>query len=253
MRNLLCLIAALLMATPLLAQGDGHFDWPLASENDAGDLVFGLDHYIMQNFYNTNGPFPGQAHAGADISQKTTCGGNHSDTDDAPVYAVADGTVFCTNENIYDARQSYPGKVILVEHELPDVAVLDMLPSREATQNTTAGADTEEIYELKRRYGYHHQLDRNTLQLNRGNRRFSEIGLLAGVAWRGGGSGRPRRRGRRPGRRRRRAARLRAPRAVPGHGPGRGPRGRTRWGCRRWRARWRRGWRRTGRRARSGR
>jgi len=64
----------------------------------------------------------------------------------------------------------------------PDVAVLDMLPSREATQNTTAGADTEEIYELKRRYGYHHQLDRNTLQLNRGNRRFSEIGLLAGVA-----------------------------------------------------------------------
>jgi hypothetical protein len=64
----------------------------------------------------------------------------------------------------------------------PDVAVLDMLPFREATQNTTAGADTEEIYELKRRYGYHHQLDRNTLQLNRGNRRFSEIGLLAGVA-----------------------------------------------------------------------
>jgi hypothetical protein len=64
----------------------------------------------------------------------------------------------------------------------PDLAVLDMLPPDEATQNTTAGADTEEIYELKRRYGYHHQLDRNTLQLNRGNRRFSEIGLLAGVA-----------------------------------------------------------------------
>ncbi|MEF8939822.1 MAG: VCBS repeat-containing protein [Salinivenus sp.] len=64
----------------------------------------------------------------------------------------------------------------------PDLAVLDMLPPDEATQNTTAGADTEEIYEMKRRYGYHHQLDRNTLQLNRGNRRFSEIGLLAGVA-----------------------------------------------------------------------
>ena len=64
----------------------------------------------------------------------------------------------------------------------PDLAVLDMLPAREELQNTTAGADTEEIYELKRRYGYHHQLDRNTLQLNRGNRRFGEIGLLAGVA-----------------------------------------------------------------------
>lgn len=64
----------------------------------------------------------------------------------------------------------------------PDLAVLDMLPSREEIQNTSAGADTERIYELKRQYGYHHQFDRNTLQLNRGNRRFSEIGLLAGMA-----------------------------------------------------------------------
>jgi hypothetical protein len=64
----------------------------------------------------------------------------------------------------------------------PDVAVLDMLPSREEIQNTSAGADTERLYDLKREYGYHHQLDRNTLQLNQGNRRFSEIGLLAGIA-----------------------------------------------------------------------
>ena len=64
----------------------------------------------------------------------------------------------------------------------PDVAVLDMLPFEEEVRKTSAGADTKEVYELKRRYGYHHQLDRNTLQLNQGNRRFSEIGLLAGVA-----------------------------------------------------------------------
>ncbi|MFB6230678.1 MAG: VCBS repeat-containing protein [Salinibacter sp.] len=64
----------------------------------------------------------------------------------------------------------------------PDVAVLDMLPFQEKVRKTSAGADTREVYELKRRYGYHHQLDRNTLQLNQGNRRFSEIGLLAGVA-----------------------------------------------------------------------
>ncbi|PQJ35094.1 hypothetical protein BSZ35_11230 [Salinibacter sp. 10B] len=64
----------------------------------------------------------------------------------------------------------------------PDLAVLDMLPFQEKVQNTSAGADTERLYEMKRRYGYHHQLDRNTLQLNQGNRRFSEIGLLAGVA-----------------------------------------------------------------------
>jgi len=64
----------------------------------------------------------------------------------------------------------------------PDVAVLDMLPFEEKVRKTSAGADTKEIYELKRRYGYHHQLHRNTLQLNQGNRRFSEIGLLAGIA-----------------------------------------------------------------------
>ena len=63
----------------------------------------------------------------------------------------------------------------------PDVAVLDMLPFTEQTLKTSAGADSREVYSLKRQYGYHHQLDRNTLQLNQGHRRFSEIGLLAGI------------------------------------------------------------------------
>jgi len=64
----------------------------------------------------------------------------------------------------------------------PDVAVLDMLPFDEEVLKTTAGADPPDLYNLKRRYGYHHQLDRNTLQLNQGRRQFSEIGLLAGIA-----------------------------------------------------------------------
>ena len=63
----------------------------------------------------------------------------------------------------------------------PDVAVLDMLPFEEDVLKTTAGADPEDLYNLKRRYGYHHQLDRNTLQLNQGDRRFSEIGMLASI------------------------------------------------------------------------
>ena len=62
-----------------------------------------------------------------------------------------------------------------------DVVVLDMMPSDEATRKTTAGNDTEDVYRLKRQYGYHHQLARNTLQLNQGQRRFSEIGLMAGI------------------------------------------------------------------------
>jgi hypothetical protein len=64
----------------------------------------------------------------------------------------------------------------------PDVAVLDMLPFRENILKTSETSDTEQMYRMRRRYGYHHQLDRNTLQLNQGNRRFSEIGLLAGIA-----------------------------------------------------------------------
>ena len=63
-----------------------------------------------------------------------------------------------------------------------DVAVADMLPFREGILKTTEPPDSERIYRIRRQYGYHHQLERNTLQLNQGNRHFSEIGLLAGVA-----------------------------------------------------------------------
>ena len=62
-----------------------------------------------------------------------------------------------------------------------DVVVLDMMPSDELARKTTAGNDSEDVYRLKRQYGYHHQLARNTLQLNQGQRRFSEIGLMAGI------------------------------------------------------------------------
>jgi hypothetical protein len=63
-----------------------------------------------------------------------------------------------------------------------DLAVLDMLPHREEVLKTTEPSDDVQTYQGRREYGYHHQLDRNTLQLNQGSRRFSEIGLLAGVA-----------------------------------------------------------------------
>ena len=42
-------------------------------------------------------------------------------------------------------------------------------------------APTARIYNLKRDFGYHHQVVRNTLQLNRGGRRFSDIAYLSGV------------------------------------------------------------------------
>jgi hypothetical protein len=64
----------------------------------------------------------------------------------------------------------------------PDLVVLDMLPEREDILKTSENAEGYDIEQLKRRAGYHAQYARNTLQLNRGKRRFSEIGQLAGVA-----------------------------------------------------------------------
>ncbi|MHC4990200.1 MAG: VCBS repeat-containing protein [Planctomycetota bacterium] len=62
-----------------------------------------------------------------------------------------------------------------------DVMVLDMLPEREDIVKTSYNAESFAIEDLKLRAGYHPQYARNVLQLNRGNRRFSEIGYLAGV------------------------------------------------------------------------
>ena len=69
----------------------------------------------------------------------------------------------------------------------PDLVVLDMLPRREDVLKTSASAESFDIYNLKRRLGYGHQLARNTLQLNQGVSgpgqppRFSDVGQLGGV------------------------------------------------------------------------
>src|SRR2546430_727990 len=63
----------------------------------------------------------------------------------------------------------------------PDLMVLDMLPDQEKILKTSANAESFDAYLQKLETGYHPQYARNTLQLNRGERRFSEIGYLAGV------------------------------------------------------------------------
>ncbi len=63
----------------------------------------------------------------------------------------------------------------------PDLMVLDMLPEQEKILKTSANAESFDVYLEKLAAGYHPQYARNTLQLNRGHRRFSEIGYLAGV------------------------------------------------------------------------
>lgn len=63
-----------------------------------------------------------------------------------------------------------------------DIFVLDMLPTTTKRLKTTDVANTFDIDHLTQNLGYHYQFRRNTLQLNRGKKQFSEIGLLAGVA-----------------------------------------------------------------------
>ncbi len=68
----------------------------------------------------------------------------------------------------------------------PDLAVLDMLPDSERILKTAATTESYSLFNQKLALGYHYQYARNTLQLNRGvtdgKLRFSEIGLLAGIA-----------------------------------------------------------------------
>ncbi len=67
-----------------------------------------------------------------------------------------------------------------------DILSLDMLPYDEPVIKTSAGEDTYEVYQFKLQYGYHPQIARNNLQLNRGldsgRLFFSDIAWYAGVA-----------------------------------------------------------------------
>lgn len=64
---------------------------------------------------------------------------------------------------------------------LVDVASVDMLPDDPHMIRRSLGEDDYDIYFQKIRSGYDYQYTRNNLQLNRGNKVFSEIGCYAGV------------------------------------------------------------------------
>ncbi|HYE55298.1 MAG TPA: VCBS repeat-containing protein [Chitinophagaceae bacterium] len=63
----------------------------------------------------------------------------------------------------------------------PEIISMDMLPDDPYILKRSLGEDAYDVFHHKVRYGYHYQYARNTLQLNRGNGQFSEIGLFAGV------------------------------------------------------------------------
>lgn len=63
-----------------------------------------------------------------------------------------------------------------------DMITLDMLPEDNPRQKEMRGPANYDKYWLQVRYGYHHQVMRNTLQLNNRNGTFSEIGQLANIS-----------------------------------------------------------------------
>jgi len=64
---------------------------------------------------------------------------------------------------------------------LPDIMVLDMLPDDQHIRKQSGGEDERELFKMKLKYGYSPPYVFNTLQLNLGGDRFSEIARLAGV------------------------------------------------------------------------
>ena len=64
----------------------------------------------------------------------------------------------------------------------PEIFVTDMLPDSRGRLNRTTRFGTADEYALKLARGFHHQVMRNTLQLNGGNGTFTEVGQLLGVA-----------------------------------------------------------------------
>jgi hypothetical protein len=72
----------------------------------------------------------------------------------------------------------------------PDIFTTDMLPDDDYRMKTTSLFDNIDVYNLKVNQGFYHQFMQNTLQLNNGNGKFTDIAHYSGVAasdWSWGG------------------------------------------------------------------
>lgn len=63
----------------------------------------------------------------------------------------------------------------------PEIFTTDMLPANPEIWMKSVGEDKQEVYDIKKTFGYSDQYVRNNLQLNRGVQGFAEIAFFAGV------------------------------------------------------------------------
>jgi len=62
--------------------------------------------------------------------------------------------------------------------QLPDIFTLDMMPFDHEVFLKSGGEDSDKVSQIKKRFGFGTQYARNTLQLNRNNRFFSDVALM---------------------------------------------------------------------------
>ena len=63
----------------------------------------------------------------------------------------------------------------------PEIISMDMMPGDPYILKRSLGEDEYNLFHFKTKYGYHPQFARNTLQLNRGNNLFSDVGFYSSV------------------------------------------------------------------------
>lgn len=63
----------------------------------------------------------------------------------------------------------------------PEIFTTDMIPEDPEIWMKSVGEDKAEVYQVKEQFGYQDQYVRNHLQLNQGDKGFSDIALFAGV------------------------------------------------------------------------
>jgi hypothetical protein len=65
---------------------------------------------------------------------------------------------------------------------LLDMVTVDMYPQDPKVEKSSMGEDPLDVYLYKLQFGYYNQYTRNTLQLNLGGERFSDIGAMSGIS-----------------------------------------------------------------------
>lgn len=96
----------------------GYFHWPMGIR-DNGELFMGHGVRLMQNFRHINPNYGNKQHAGVDFTFDWHLKGWKAAVGE-PVYAVADGFLVADNTSQADYKRSYPGRVVVIRHFLPD-------------------------------------------------------------------------------------------------------------------------------------